>query len=422
MARPAIVLFLFLLLLLPCSQARAAKPLNTPEYKSLVFKGEVLSREIAKTTGIALNPILCMSALGAYRYFSTEVAKRATLPWHAQPMFWGSISFVLFLIFLKDSGKLALPKVLMVPLDAAETLIEKKGTALLALPLLFSLVYSGEYEQLHQVSQQAAALLVPVTQVAAAPEAAGATVSGPASTILTLATVYILFGLVWVVSHALNMLILLSPFSLLDLFLATTRNTLAGTIMLLSGTIYGTALALLTIAVSVWLFPRALRLVIFGTIVSFDLVVHRLSGRKIDPKSLASGIGAFTSCSIGPIRPRTYAVIGQQQGRLVVTARPFVLWPGKTFVTPIRVRDCALRPGLLSATIVWHDPASHEGAETQIFRLRPRYCLAPEQVATALAMPLTDEASLAARFSSWIAWLAALFQKPPRIAVEPFDA
>jgi hypothetical protein len=416
------LLLLVLLFCLPCPQARAAKPLNTPEYKALVFKGEVLSKEIARTTGIALNPILCMSALGAYRYFSTDAVNRATLPWHAQPLFWGSLSVVLFLIFLKDSGKLALPKVLMVPLDAAETLIEKKGTALLALPLLFSLVYHGDYEQLHQVSQQAAALLLPVVQAAAAPEAAAAAVSGPASTILTLVTVYALFGLVWVVSHALNMLILLSPFSLLDLFLATTRNSLAGAIMVLAGTLYGTALALVTIAVSVWLFPRALRLVIFGTIVSFDLVVHRLPGKKNDSKGPASGIGAFTSCSMGPVRPRTYAVLGQQQGRLVVTPRPFILWPGKTFVTPVRTRDCALRPGLLSATIVWHDPASHAGTEIQIFRLRPRYCLAPEQVAAALAIPLTSESSLAARVSSWITWLATLFQKPPRIAIETFDA
>ena len=408
-----IILFLLVLLFCPpCTQALAAKPLNSPEYKALVFKGEVLSREIARTTGIALNPILCMSALGAYRYFSTDAASRATLPWHAQPLFWGSLSFVLFLLFLKDSGKLALPKVLMVPLDAAETLIEKKSTALLALPLLFSLVYNGEYEQLRQVSLRLIDGLAPVSTALAA---AGPDTAGSAGFLLTLAVVYILFVLVWVVSHAINILILLSPFSWLDLFLATIRNLLAGTVLALGNTIYGTVLALVTIAVSVWLFPRALRLVVLGTVVAFDLVVYRMFGRKLGPLSPDRGIGAFTSCSMDRLRPNTHVLIRERHGRLVLTARPAIVGPGREMATMILARDCTLKPGLLSPTIAWNDPAGQTGPEIQIFRLRPRYSLAPEQAAAALAMPLARDESLADQLKGWFSWLASLLRAPVRL-------
>jgi len=416
MTRSFVVCLLLLLLVLPCTPARAAKPLNTPEYKSLVFKGELLSREIAKTTGIALNPILCMSALGAYHYFSTEPAARPTLPWHAQPLFWGSLSFVLLLIFLKDSGKIVLPKILMVPLDAAETLIEKKATALLALPLLFSLVYNGEFEQLRQVSQQAMLFFAPVSQALAAPDVAGSAVAGPASTLLTLAVVYVLFAVVWVVSHAINMLILLSPFNMVDMLLASLRNSLAALVLGLSGTTFGLGLALVTVALCLWLFPRALRLVFFGTITAYDILVYRLFGRQPDPVGPDQGVRGFTSCVIGTAPPLTPALLRQQDGRLLVTLRPGVFRARQTIVPEPAPAQCELQPGLLSPVIVAR--ATDQNEEIQLFRLLPRHGRHLRQVGQALAIPVAADTSLAAVLGGWLQWVVSLLRKPCRIETE----
>lgn len=47
-------------------------------YKKITLNAEMLSREIAQTTGLALNPILCMSVLGGYYYFTTPRASFRT--------------------------------------------------------------------------------------------------------------------------------------------------------------------------------------------------------------------------------------------------------------------------------------------------------------------------------------------------------
>ena len=85
-------LLLFLIILISGSSfALAADPRPTPSpmsYKQVTFNAELLSQEIAQLTGLALNPILCMSALGAYSYFSAPEQDRSALPWHLSPKFW----------------------------------------------------------------------------------------------------------------------------------------------------------------------------------------------------------------------------------------------------------------------------------------------------------------------------------------------
>jgi hypothetical protein len=409
--------FVFMLLLLvflcPLQAVGAKKSVSpvgkTSGYSKAVFKGEVLSREIAKTTGIALNPLLCMSALGAYTYYTTEHSLRSQLPWHASPRFWGSLGMVMLLILLKDSSKIAIPKVLIAPLDAMETLLEKKATALLALPMLFSAIQSGEFTGMEQVSAQLGMFLFPQAIAGTAGDAAVMAGGGMVTDITTFAMVSTIFVVVWVLSHAFNMLILLSPFGFFDAILATTRNTLVAIVMGMADTSFGLGLSVVIIAVAVWFFPRALRLIIFGTVLSYDLVRYRLFRKIMVLHEGYQGVRGFSCCHMGKIPPRTYGRISHDKGQLVFTCKPGILQESQRLLTGISPAECELVPGILSPVV--------QRSGLHIFRIRPAYYKVIEQVGTALGVKVARETSLAGKARACLKWVAALLKKTPRLEV-----
>ncbi|MCI5132605.1 MAG: hypothetical protein D3904_14100, partial [Candidatus Electrothrix sp. EH2] len=263
------VSFFLLILLFSSSFTLAGAPQTAPKsYKQIAFKAEILSQEVAQVTGLALNPILCMSVLGAYSYFSAPEQDRSALPWHVLPQFWGPLAVVLGMIFLKDTFGIAFPKLLKSPLDALEILVEKNTSAVIALPVLISSVTQGEFQQLQHVGQQVYDFLFPVAVAAGSPETVlNSGIDLLLMTITSLAAGMI-FIAVWVLSQAFNVLILLCPFSLGDALLSAAKNSLVLLLIALSGTYAGGVLAALIIAFAVYLFPKTLRLVVFGTIMS----------------------------------------------------------------------------------------------------------------------------------------------------------
>src|ERR1039458_10727045 len=78
-------------------------------------------------TGVAISPLLGVSAVGCYQYCKAETdEQRAKLPWFASPVFWVPAFLVLALCFLKDTAGVALPTAAKKPLDA----IDRKSTRL----------------------------------------------------------------------------------------------------------------------------------------------------------------------------------------------------------------------------------------------------------------------------------------------------
>ncbi|RUM35118.1 MAG: hypothetical protein DSY58_07355, partial [Desulfobulbus sp.] len=77
--------------------------------------------------------------------------------------------------------------------------------------------------------------------------------------------------------------------------------------------------------------------------------------------------------------------------------------------------DCALEPGFLSPVVKTKDGQGH--GEIRLFRLRPKYHRAVDQVAVGLGVRVARETSLAGKLSAWIEWSASLFKKSPRLEV-----
>jgi len=423
MWKKTVFLLLLLVFLFPLQAAGAGKgqpKLKTSGYKAVAFKGEVLSREIARTTGIALNPILCMSALGAYTYYTTDKESQDLLPWHASPKFWGPLAFVMLLILLKDSSKVALPKVLTVPLDAVETLLEKKASALLALPMLFSAINSGEFEQMNELSKQVANFVLPAAIAGSSMDIVVNSSPDLFATITTFIIVFTIFVVVWVLSHAFNVLILLCPFSTFDMVLATTRNALVAAVIGLSETTFGFGLSLAIIFVAVFFFPRALRLVVFGTVMSFDIIVYRILKKTTEPlSSLQRGIRGFTSCYLSSIPPRTYSTISQKNGEIFISYRPHFFGSQQKVKTTIEVASCELSDGFLSPVVIAKN--AYGNKEIQFFRLRAQYHQSLDQVADFLKISVARETSLAGKLAECLKWCGSLFKKTPRLDV-PFQS
>lgn len=407
MARTMRLLAILLLVVLAgpvrvaCAQTTA--PAHPAGMGDALRQGERLARELTLTTGVAVSPLLGVVLLGAGRYLTAAEADRPALPWHASPRFWGPAAVLLGLVFLKDSSKVALPKLLVVPLDALETLLEKNLSGLLALAVLASAFANGDFSGLQALGTQAADCLVPAAW-AGAPAAAAA--PGTLAALVAGCAALVLYAAVWVLAQAGNVLILLSPSSLLDSLLVVAKTAVAVLLLGLAGTLPGQLLALVLVVLAVWLLPRALRLVVFGTLVSRDLVRHRLLRRPTPAPAADRPLRCFTSCRLGSLPPLTYGRLEVREGALAFSWRPLMVGRQRTLHTAIDPAACTLGRGFLSPVVCWQESGT---TRVQLFRLLPAAAAHLVLVAGRLGLRAAGETSVRARLVEGWRWCRALF-------------
>ena len=418
MMRMLLVLLLFILT--GPAQAAAAQtpaPSHTAGMGDALRQGERLARELTLTTGVAVSPLLGVVLLGAGHYFTAAEADRPALPWHASPRFWGAAAVLLGLLFLKDSSKVALPKLLVAPLDALETLLEKNLSGLLALPVLASAFSTGDFAALQALGTQATELLLPVAWAGETPAAAA---SGLPGAILGSCVTFAIYAVIWVCSQAGNVLILLSPSSLLDSLLIAAKTTMAVLLLGLAGTLPGQLLALVLVLLALRLFPRALRLVVFGTLVSQDLVRHRLLGRPVPSPAADRPVRCFTSCRLGGLPLLTCGRLGVQDGALAFSWRPLMVGRERSVQTTIDPATCSLGRGFLSPVVCWRD--TRAAARVQLFRLLPATAAHLDLVAAQLGVRGQEETSVRSRLAEGWRWCRSLFAPAAVIRVEAKEA
>ena len=166
--------------------------------------GADLAHAISEITGVAISPLLGASAVGVWQYYHARTPQeRGKLPWFAQPWFWIPALALVAACFLKDTLGLAAPRLMKKPLDVAET-IEHKISGLIAtgafVPLVIAVFPPAKPDGAWQapngflamidLSWLGNGMLVPVAMLA--------------------------FFMVFLASNAINVLILLSPFAVVD--------------------------------------------------------------------------------------------------------------------------------------------------------------------------------------------------------------
>ena len=188
-------------------QATTVQPhLDSPSAdKTAESRAGAITSGITQITGLAINPLLVLIVIGVHDYCCPTAGK--TLPLYANPWIWGSLCALLafslglrlFTPLIPGFGKLL----------KGVILVEQKIMGLLAAGLLIDTIAST-MENTGLTSSDHAQVAV-----AGIFGTSGYVVAG-----------LLIYSVVWVVSHVIDSLVLLSPFALIDATLLTMRGAL----------------------------------------------------------------------------------------------------------------------------------------------------------------------------------------------------
>lgn len=347
------LIFLLCALVIP---AQAASKAPAPTGKTATGEPQQMGVQVAQTismlTGVAVSPLLGMSAVGAWRYYHAPAEQRPNLPWFAQPWFWVPALLLVALCFAKDTLGTAAPTALKKPLDVAET-VEHKVSGLVA---------TGAFVPI------AAAIFT-------APGGGSASLGAAGFAALDLHWLYngimvpismAAFFVVFLASTAINILILISPFTTVDAALKSIRLALLATI---AGTAWanpwiGAAWALILVAIAWFIAGWSFRMFHFGSTLLWDLLTFRR--HRFEPRPEANWL--FLSRKLNKVPVRTYGKLSlDAPGNLVLKYRPWLFLPERTLTLP--AGQYAVGHGLLYSEIV-----KLEGEDTRsVLFLPPRY-------------------------------------------------
>ena len=352
-----------------------------------------LCETVSMITGVAISPLLGVGAVGAYKYFSVQNdAEKAALPWFANPLFWFPALLLVGVCFLKDAaGTTVLPTALKKPLDAAETIEHK----------ISGLVATGAFVPL-------------VASIFQAPPHAGASLATLGFATMDLHWLYnalmvpfamAVFFVVFLASNAINILILISPFTTVDTALKVFRTSILASV---AGSSFvnpwmGAAWAVIIILVSWLIAGWSFRLSHFGLVFVWDF----FTGRKGRFKPDATANKLFLGRKIEKVPTRTYGKLSRNEnGELAFSYRPWLVLPPRTLILPAGNYEAGR--GVFYSEIL---RIEGDSAKTVIL-LPPRYLGHEEEIARIYNLAGTRDVGLRV---AW-AWFKSLFSSKTAVA------
>jgi hypothetical protein len=322
------------------------------------------AKALATVTGVAISPLLGTGALGVYQNLQAKTPEeKAALPWYAQWTFFVPALVLVGLCACKDTIGAALPPGMKKPLDVLET-IENKASGLVAAGAVVPFTMSALSKMIVAHAAPAGDLLA--TNGLAAVQV-GAIDWSWALSILTVPIGIAVFLVVWMASHAINVLILLSPWGAIDAALKTARTALLGLIVATAALspMVSAILSLVVILVAYLVAGWAFRLTVFGTVFSWDFFTLRKSRFTVAEKgeNLMFSSNKLTGQGV-PMR--TYGRLRHEagDGKLVFRYRPWLVLPEKTLEVKLD-EQVSVGKGLFISSI--------RCGEKTAFVLPPRY-------------------------------------------------
>ena len=375
------------------------------EYEKVQSKGAQLAQEFSKITGCAINPLAGICAIGAYTYLTTPQEQRKNLPWYATVHFLAVMSSVLGLLFVKDSSKAVIPKVLSIPLDAIEHLTEKPITPFIAVAMLLTDTNSNLFREVQNIaasffcSDAVAATLGASSEALPSIAVNSITLSGSILAILTI------FIVIFVVNQAFNFLVFLCPFNAIDFLLISTKNLLFATVIGLSivSPYLGAALSLIIFIICLIIFSFAFRMTVFGYITAFDFVSCKILKRRhadIDNK-----LFCFSGTGIQGVPRLSAGYIEKQDETLLFTYRPWFIFSSRQIVIAERENKVQLVKKLITLRL---DILIHEKGKVQASNLAQfpsRYQGIESKLAAFLGASILPDNKIASGIKGIIAWL-----------------
>ena len=350
--RPLLVALLSLQLFLSPLLAKD-KAQQSPSSKPVTTASKAPGAEVAKTlstvTGVAISPLMGTAALGAYKYFEAEDTPeaKAALPWYAQVKFWLPALLIVGLCALKDCGGIVVPPGLKKPFDVLETL-ENKMSGLVAagavVPMTMDSLSKMIVADVHTHGPLSSGLAT-ITM--------GAIDVSWALNLLMVPLGVAVFFIVWMASHTIHVLILLSPWGPVDAFLKGLRTSLIGLLAMTAAINpwLGALLSLLIIVLAYFIAGWSFRLTVFGSIFCWDFLTGKQA--RHDPKSAPNWVFSGSLMNNEGVPVRSYGQWrrgeGEQAGRWLFSYRPWLI--GKTREVCIDPAHCELGRGFFYSSI-----------------------------------------------------------------------
>ena len=341
--------------------------------------GMDIAHTVTTATGVAISPLLGASAYGAFKWWKTDASQRDKLPWFAQMMFWGPALLLVGAVALKDAGGIAIPTTLKKPLDVAEAL-ENKISGLVAagafVPIIASVFGSDAVKE----------------AVAGNAMFASLGVSGIFN-VLMVPFAIVAFAVVWLSAHAINMLILISPFGTVDAGLKAFRTFLLSTVTVagFADPMVGLVWSLIIILASYFLAGWSFRLTVCGTQFIWDY----LTFGRTRFKPSAQGNAMFLAREINKVPIRTYGSLARNDaGELIFTYSPWLVLAPRTLTMP--KATYAVGKGVFHGEIVTVNGEEH----TAVFTLPPRYSTHEESLSQCYGWGGTTDVGIIAGLKS----------------------
>ncbi|HSJ02951.1 MAG: hypothetical protein ACAI34_03020 [Verrucomicrobium sp.] len=367
--------------------------------------GVGLAEGVSQITGTAVSPLLGVSAIGAWKYFTTEEGLRSRLPWYCHPWVWGSCFVVLGMCFLKDFLGAAAPPLVKKPLDFVE-LFEDKASALVAstafVPLIATAMAQMNAVPLEPEGAATATISAAQLGLATVMPVLGSVDVSWLKTALYIPVAFIGFAIVWLSSHAINVLIALSPFGIVDAGLKLIKLGVLG--LITASAFISPALALvvcvLILIPACFIAGPTFRLMVFGNVFGLDLLLRRKAAAgDLDE---TKGIKAFNAGKVCGAPTRTYGRLTKDRdGRAVFRYRPWLILPSRE--AAVETQPNGLAQGLLYPSLTRDDHQT--GRPRTSFVLLPRYRDFSEAISARFGITKVMDSTLLRGFKAMRNWL-----------------
>ncbi len=356
--------------------------------------GLQLAKTATEITGIAISPLLGVSAIGLYQWIQADTPEeRAALPWFANPLMWIGGFLLVGAAAAKDAFGATVPPGWKKPLDVLDA-TENKVSGLVATGAVIPLLVTAASKALATGGGGSASLEFVNTGLAMIH--LGAIDFSWLLTILMLPLAIALHAVVWVASHAINALILLSPWGAVDAALKSARTALLG---LLTGIawidpVVGVTLSAIIVFFAWLVSGWAFRLTVWATVFCWDFFTRRRKRFKL----LADGNKVFLGRQLDGAPLRTYGRLHQEaDGKLVLKFRPWLIFPERTVEVPRE--GIVVGRGVFYSEVLGHDAKADK--VTTLLLLPPRYLGHEELFARTYRISGTCEVGLR-RAWSWL--------------------
>ena len=331
-----------------------------------------IAHAVSTVTGLAISPLLGTGAYGAYQWFSAKTPEqKARLPWYAQTTFWLPALLIVGVCAAKDSLGAVIPPGLKKPFDVLE-IVENKASGLVAAGAVVPFTMNSLSKMIADYH---------LAHPALHPTGLATIASIDWSWLLNILTVPLgiaVFAVVWMASHAINVLILLSPWGAIDAALKGARTALLGLIAV-TATLnpwFSAMLSLVVILIAYLVAGWAFRLTIFGTIFSWDFFTIRKN--RFTPAARENKLFSSAGLTKTGVPVRTYGrlVSEPENGKLLFVYKPWMILAARTVTVPLAAPSVGkglffstIRDGERTAFILPPRYRGHEDAVVRIYRL-----------------------------------------------------